>query len=278
MRQILFPTDFSPTADNAFVYALHLAQQLKAEIILFHAFNYTTAQALFAPADVLEEVNAVRHDTAYAQFQTYEKMAQEDPNMPIRLHPVVRQGFAADVILELCEEYQPYLVVMGTKGSSNFAHDILGSVTTTVLKSARFPVMGIPEHARFQGIHTIAYATDLQEKNLRDLYQLTQIARALEARAFAVHIATALPPGDAETHLREMEDRFSPGMEFDTVSLRVVAASSAAKGLDAFIEQENIDLLAIHPHQRTFFDELFRPSLTQQMALHARIPVLALHG
>lgn len=278
MRQILFPTDFSATADNAFIYALRLAQQLKAELILFHAFNYTTAQALFAPADVLEEASATRHEEAYGHFQAYERIASEDPELPIRVHPVVRPGFAADVILELCEEYQPYMVVMGTKGSSNLAHDILGSVTTTILKYAKCPVMAVPESARFQGIRRITYATDLKERNLLDLYQIRQISRAIGAELSAIHVVTTLPPGDSEVYLREMEDRFTLGMEFDTVPLHVMAAETIDGGLYQFITHAHIDLLAIHPHQRAFFNELFQPSLTQKIALHAHIPVIALHG
>ncbi len=275
MRQLLFPTDFSTTADNAFVYALQLAQALKAEITLFHAFTYTTAQALLAPADVLEEVSAVRHDEALAHFERYEKIAREDAQIQIKLHHVVRPGFAADVILEVCESVQPDLVIMGTKGSSNLAHDVFGSVTTSVLKAAKFPVLAIPEEARFMGISRIAYATDFREKNLRDLYLLAQFARKLKSEVCAVHVETGSLPSESE--IREMEDRYTLGMEFDTMALHIVSAPSVGKGLQTFIADRSIDVLALHPHRRAFFQELLHPSLTQEMALHTHTPVLALH-
>lgn len=276
MRKLLFPTDFSTTADNAFVYALQLAQAFEAEITLFHAFTYTTAQALLAPADVLEEVSAVRHDEALAHFERYEEIAREDAQVHINLYHVVRPGFAADVILEVCESVQPDLVIMGTKGSSNLAHDVFGSVTTSVLKAAKCPVLAVPEKARFMGISKIAYATDFREKNLRNLYLLAQFAHKLKAETCAVHVETGSLPDKAE--IQEMEDRYTLGMEFDTMALHIVSATSVGKGLQAFIATQGIDVLALHPHRRAFFQELLHPSLTQQMALHAHTPVLALHA
>ena len=38
MKKILFPTDFSDTANRAFLYALHLAERLSASIVTYHIF------------------------------------------------------------------------------------------------------------------------------------------------------------------------------------------------------------------------------------------------
>jgi nucleotide-binding universal stress UspA family protein len=39
MKKILFPTDFSQTANNAFVYALQFAASMGAEIITLHVYE-----------------------------------------------------------------------------------------------------------------------------------------------------------------------------------------------------------------------------------------------
>ena len=39
MKKILFPTDFSEIADNAFLYALKMADYLGYEIIVLHAYE-----------------------------------------------------------------------------------------------------------------------------------------------------------------------------------------------------------------------------------------------
>ena len=38
MKKILFPTDFSENSLHAFVYALHMAKKLHAEILTMHVF------------------------------------------------------------------------------------------------------------------------------------------------------------------------------------------------------------------------------------------------
>ncbi|RMG59745.1 MAG: universal stress protein, partial [Bacteroidetes bacterium] len=39
MKTILFPTDFSPVAENALRFAYELADRLGAGIVLFHAYH-----------------------------------------------------------------------------------------------------------------------------------------------------------------------------------------------------------------------------------------------
>ena len=40
MKRILFPTDFSEAATNAFVHALEFAKSIDGELVLLHAFDY----------------------------------------------------------------------------------------------------------------------------------------------------------------------------------------------------------------------------------------------
>jgi nucleotide-binding universal stress UspA family protein len=40
MKRILFPTDFSEAATNAFIHALQFAKIVQGELVLLHALNY----------------------------------------------------------------------------------------------------------------------------------------------------------------------------------------------------------------------------------------------
>ena len=42
MKKLLFPTDFSETANNAFVYALKMAKSIDAEVIVLHVYDLPT--------------------------------------------------------------------------------------------------------------------------------------------------------------------------------------------------------------------------------------------
>ncbi len=39
MKNILFPTDFSPNAENALNFAVEIARKINGNLILFHAYS-----------------------------------------------------------------------------------------------------------------------------------------------------------------------------------------------------------------------------------------------
>ena len=49
MKKILFPTDFSESATNAFVHALEFAKIVNAELILLHTFEIPVMTVSFFP-------------------------------------------------------------------------------------------------------------------------------------------------------------------------------------------------------------------------------------
>jgi nucleotide-binding universal stress UspA family protein len=56
----------------------------------------------------------------------------------------VREGGAARTILEVAQEENASLIILGTRGPSSAAELLLGSVSTEVLRLARCPVMAVP--------------------------------------------------------------------------------------------------------------------------------------
>ena len=57
MKKILFPTDFSETAQNAFLYALNLAHGLNAEILVLNSYEIPVISATNAgQPELLQEV------------------------------------------------------------------------------------------------------------------------------------------------------------------------------------------------------------------------------
>ena len=49
MKRILFPTDFSESATNAFVHALEFAHRVEGELILLHAFDLPVFDSQYFP-------------------------------------------------------------------------------------------------------------------------------------------------------------------------------------------------------------------------------------
>jgi nucleotide-binding universal stress UspA family protein len=48
-------------------------------------------------------------------------------------------------------------------------------------------------------------------------------------------------------------------------------------GLEVFIKEKNIEMIALVAHQYNFFDRLFHRSVTKQVSKLADIPLLVMH-
>lgn len=136
--KILVPVDFSPCSEAALTYAVFLAGQLQATILLAHVIL-----PMGYPIDF-----ATVQPVAYQEFkrgigQALEKTADRwrKKGVPIETHllkgePAVEIGAAA-AHLE-CD-----LIVMGTHGRKGMASLLMGSVAEKVVRGAPVPVVTI---------------------------------------------------------------------------------------------------------------------------------------
>src|SRR5436190_19202634 len=111
MKTILVPTDFSKDADNALRYAVEIAREAKAGIILMHAFE---TPVLFGEAALLTiQMNyASLHDAALRSLKKYhDKIGSVAKGVKIEL--VLQQGLASARIAEIAMEKKADLIVMG---------------------------------------------------------------------------------------------------------------------------------------------------------------------
>lgn len=136
--RILFAHDGGMLAERALVYLEHVAQVEQAEVIVLHVYQiperYTTV-------DGYEELRA--------QYETIGKEIVDDAvgqlqERDIQARGLVLSGDSARVILETAAREEVSLIVMGTRGPSNMAELVVGSVSVEVLRHASCPVLVVP--------------------------------------------------------------------------------------------------------------------------------------
>ena len=136
-KRILLATDGSPVIERQVLYAEHLARVEPAEIIVLHAYEPPARYADYAGYEqLLEQYHAV----AQALVEDTVNELREDG---VQARGEQRIGPAAEVIISAADELDIDLIVMGMRGSSNL-REIIGSVSTQVLRRARCPVLQIP--------------------------------------------------------------------------------------------------------------------------------------
>jgi nucleotide-binding universal stress UspA family protein len=137
-RKILFANKGSSAGDRALLYVEHLARIEEAEVVVVHAYQVPER---YVTTESYEELHASFQKAAW---DVVDDAVEELLDAKIVARGVVREGPAAQTILEVAAEENASLIVMGTRGPSSATELLLGSVSTDVLRLARCPVMAVP--------------------------------------------------------------------------------------------------------------------------------------
>ncbi len=190
MKTILFPTDFSEVSDNAFRYAIHLADKMDAWIVLFHVHSRVQVTATWFPDEFQAALNEKNEKEILEYITQYYSSIQKELGKQVNVVPKIVDGFPKEEILKLCREMEPDIVVMGTKGHHAPLNQLLGSITSEVISYGNIPVLAIPDQVTYTGIERIVYATNFEEENLSVFSKLKHFSDILGAKLACLHVKT----------------------------------------------------------------------------------------
>ncbi len=279
MRKILFPTDFSPLADNAYIYALALAQRMDATLITLHAYQIEEIRGAALPYTLA----TIYESIVWEEFENYKdyvphlrEIAQTQGFDSVEQYHVLIQGRPLEAILSVAAEEGVDLIVMGTKGASGLKEIFIGSLTGEVMEHATAPVLAIPEKASFDGkFDRIAVTTEFAEEEKKALYKVLEFASWFDNPTISVlHVDVAR----VESMAKRM-DAFKKEFEaYPHVTFVVIDDTSLEEGIKKFIETHQVDVLCMLTHRRSVLQELFNYSIAKKMAYHLTSPVLAIQA
>jgi len=145
VRKILAPTDMSEFSFLGVRYALEMARELGAEIIVYYVIP--VAEDLFSGYEKLGPArNLLANEEAALDKFLVERFA--DDIKPINIRQKVEFGAPQTSIVDMAEREGADLIVMSTHGRTGLSHMLLGSVTEKVVARAPCPVLAIPSHGR----------------------------------------------------------------------------------------------------------------------------------
>lgn len=270
IKSILVPTDFSDCADNALRYAVGMAKKLKARIVLLHSFEMPhMPSGSFTATDKIRTIeNERRSKMLQEAIEAYASLEYDD-GTPVLFKSIVTFNDVERDVKNISEDENIDLIVMGTKGASGIEKVFLGSVTVDAAEAVDVPLLAVPFDADFNGIENIVYATDFDQNDDKVVRYLLDFAEVFEAKVESLHIEKNHNSDiDADS-----EFKIAP---FDKVQLRTVWDSSRVHGLDHYLDKYPVDILVMLTHERSFFEKLYKRSLTNQMAFHSSKPLLIL--
>ncbi len=275
MTKILFPTDFSKTAKNAYLYALTMARAIDADIIVLHSFLLPLIDESGIPANFKEvfDILTLQNQEKLDEHMLFlNRVASKRGFEDITATSVLKSGDLHLAMEQVVEQEGVNLVVMGTSGTTGWFESILGSQTGDAIASLSVPVMSIPLGLKFTKINTIGFANLYREKDFDALQRLCAMTAPFNSSIKSIFVKK--PNSDVT---QEQIDAWESRCAGLNVQFFVIPDDDIRATIDDFISNQNIDVLAMLTEKRGFFQELFNSSLTQKLSNKLDIPILAFH-
>ncbi len=265
MKTILVATDFSENANSAIQYAAALAAKINSRLVLFHAFQLPlhASNTLLTPAGVDELVSVNK--------KRLEKIAAKTSvQFGIDVTSLAKTSLLTDILDEVVAEVAAGMVVMGMH-INDWGDELFGNTTTSVIRTAAYPVLVVPENAVYRGIGKIMYAYDnscLSGSN--SLMLLKEVASKFGAHVEVFHVnkeqqETIAADPKVETALQDVEHYY-----------KCVPPQAVVEGIVQEIENFGADMLAVVPGKTNFWKRMVHQSTTRALALRVQIPLLVL--
>ncbi len=144
VSKILVPTDGSKTAQKAIKYAVDLAKQLNASVVVLSVIDNRsliaqTIPAFDTPVNVTESVDDYLREAAREYAAEIEKLCDKSG---VRSETVISKGHPVDEIAKEAKKSKADLIILGSHGRSALAAAVLGSVAYGVVHNeTKVPVL-----------------------------------------------------------------------------------------------------------------------------------------
>lgn len=146
LKKILCPTDFSEPSKNALRYALTLAQQYKAKILLLHVIEPLSPVPGIdmGPSFGFDERPHIEEQVKTLLDEIVTGESKED----IKIEPLIVRGAPFLEIVRTARTEDVDMIVIATHGHTGLTHMLLGSTAEKVVRKAPCPVLTVkhPEH------------------------------------------------------------------------------------------------------------------------------------
>ena len=272
MKNIIVPVDFSETSHNATLYALELATIFDASLTLLHVFS------LPLPAvDVNLPVVPIQELTEAANLKMKKYFNRLQLSWPlVKMDYFVSGGFTVDEITDYCASHSCDLIVMGITGGGKFKERMIGSNALSVVKDSGFDVLIVPTEAKFCRPKRIVLATDYSLRAEEQVaLKLKNYLEKFNAKLEILNVITNASQPSLESAISGL--RYHHAFDYVDHDLKLADADDTAEGIELYLESHASDWLVTLPQRHTFFNSLFRESITRKLAFHLHIPIFTLN-
>lgn len=274
MKTIIVPTDFSPTATNAMHYAIQMAKQISAHLLLVHIYqvpvSYTDAPIVLVSVEELRK-------SAEARMHNLKVEVEHLVHKEQKVFTETILGSVVDELENLCKKIKPFVVVMGTKGATGLERVLFGSNTLQAIRHLSWPVICVPPGKKYgDGIKKIGFACDY-EKVVRST-PAPLIKSLVKTFGAELHVLNINPDGKKRSEempeqsilLQTLLGDLKPEFHF-------IQYNDVEDGINDFAIRNELDLVITIPKKHSLVERIFRETSSKQLIQHSNVPIACIH-
>ncbi len=272
MKNILVPIDFSVQAEYAARVASDIARHTNSKILLLHMLELPTG--IVDPSSYGSSNNTPTSllflKRAHEKFENFKKQPYFDG---IEMEDSVLFHKAYDGIINESKKHKADLIVMGSQGTSGFEEMLVGSNTEKVVRNSDVPVLVIKREVEKFNIKNVVFASNFKYKNRSSFQKILDFASLFNAKLHLLKINTI---HNFET-TKESSDairNFINDFDLGDYTLNIYNDVSIESGILNFSKAIDVDVIVLNTHGRRGLAHLFNGSIGEDLANHAKLPVV----
>lgn len=272
MKNILVPIDFSVQAEYAARVATDIARQTGAKILLLHMLELPSG--VVDPTSFGASTNTPTSllflKRAHEKFEDFK---DQDFFKGIKMEESVLFHKAFDGIITESKKHKADLIVMGSRGTSGLEEMLVGSNTEKVVRNSEIPVLVIKQEIKDLNVKNLVFASNFKYKNRSAFQKILDFAMLFNAKLHLLKINT-IHNFETTKASSDAIRNFINNYDLGDYTLNIYNDVSIEAGILNFSKAIDADIIVLNTHGRRGLAHLFNGSIGEDLANHAKLPVV----
>lgn len=267
MKKIIVPVDFSVASLNALHFATEIAVMSGAEVIIYHSyFNMGSVEGSSYSFSRFFKTEAEQQMKVFIHNFRKNKLAQ---HIVFSIH--IDGEMPLNGIQDLAKDREADFIILGTRGASGLLGRYIGSFASEVILGSSLPVLAIPPDCVYHKPKNVILAFDGKEDYSAETFE--PLSNFQQLLSFKLDIVSIQKDKDGTPLLND--ERWLPLL---VNKVHMLEGRHIAQRISSYVEDKKADWLVVIPRKKSFFEELFQRSVSRELALHNKVPLLALRA
>ena len=275
MKKILVPIDFSKPSEYAARIATKIAKKIGAAIYLIHLIEIPSGVVDMGASSKF----SIPESMLYLRKTKEKIVAFKEKNFPkdLKIEYFIKINTPFEGIRKCAHKIDADLIVMGSKGHSEFEEIMIGSNTEKVVRTSTIPVIIIKKDDKNFKLKNLVFASNFKKDDKAVFNKFIGFANQFKSK---IHLLKINTPSNFESSREATKKikRFIKRYELPKYSINIYNDTSVEKGILNFSKDNNSDLIALCTHGRSGLSHLFSPSVSKKLSKFAAIPILTIKG